>query len=162
MRCFIGSTIQLNKSDKERIKKELSNNYIDLDYLHITYKFFRDLKISKVNQISTRLNKIKFKKFDLKINKIDYFEHKKYNVIYLNIAKNKKLIELYQKIHKECDLKPNIKKFKPHITLMRKDIKIKKELKIKTKLDNITFFNSKLTNKGAIHRVINYIELNNS
>ncbi|MFW6007704.1 MAG: RNA 2',3'-cyclic phosphodiesterase [archaeon] len=157
MRCFIGSTIQLKDDDKKKIKEKISSD-LDLDYLHITYKFFRDLKISKVNKISNQLNKIKFNEFDLKINKIDYFEHKNYNVIYLNILKNQKLIELYKIIHDSCDLKPNLKRFNPHITLMRKDIKIKEKLDIETTLNNITFFNSKLTNNGPIHRVINYVE----
>jgi len=57
------------------IKKDLFNgSIVEKENLHMTLKFFGEIREEKANELKKRLGKIKFRKISFKIGKAGFFE----------------------------------------------------------------------------------------
>ena len=134
--------------------------------LHLTLKFLGEVASDTIEKVKGELGKIKFKSFDVEINKIGFFDNRA-----SRIYDNKLIVwifltnceELQQKIDSSLEglFKPE-RRFMSHLTLARvKNVKDKdkflKELE-KIKLKNITFMvnefklkKSTLTEHGSVY-----------
>ena len=142
MRLFIA--IDLPKEIKdyiEEIQKEIKDNNFRLRLttkktLHLTLKFLGELKNYRL--IEERLEKIKIKRFKLKLDKIGYFpEYGMMKIIWIGLRENKELMQLQNIIDMETlDLSKSDMRYNLHIT-MAKTVKIKDIKKAKERLEKI-------------------------
>jgi len=112
-------------------------NWIAKKHIHLTLFFIGEINENKLQQIKEVLAKIKFKKFELHLDKIGVFPDEDYiRIIWVGLNPKDKVIELQQKIDSELlELVKRDKEFKAHITLGRvKLIKNKEEFKEKIKI----------------------------
>ena len=120
------------KSSSAKIK------WIAKKHLHLTLLFIGEIDETKLQQIKEILSKIKYKKFELNLDKIGVFpDEKNVRIIWIGLNPKNKVIELQQKIDSELlDLIKKDKEFKAHLTLGRvKLIKNKEKFKEKLNLD---------------------------
>jgi len=139
MRLFIGIFLPKEILDylhevQDNLKKNLNGkiNWIAKSKLHFTLKFLGEIKEDKLDEIKERLNKIKFKSFKVKLDKIGVFPNEDYvRVIWVGLNPKEKIIELQQKVDSELlKLSSKDQEFNVHITLARvKLIKDKEEFK---------------------------------
>lgn len=107
-------------------------------HLHLTLFFIGEINENKLSQIKEILSKIKFKKFELNLDKIGVFPDEDYiKIIWVGLNPKDKLIKLQQEIDSELlNLIKKDKEFQAHLTLGRvKLIKNKKEFKEKLNLE---------------------------
>lgn len=107
-------------------------NWVHKKILHINLKFIGETSENNINLIKERLNKIKFKSFRIKLDKLGVFPNENYiRVIWVGLNPKNKIIELQQKIDSELlNLFSKDQEFKAHLTLGRvKFIKNKEEFK---------------------------------
>lgn len=177
-RTFIAVKIPFKKHTLEiiqDIKTELQEEkikWVESWNLHLTVKFLGETEEQKIDEIKVKLNeKIShIRKFDLKIQKLGIFGAlKDPKVIWLGVERSDKLQNLKNAVDNVLqDLGYTFEKnmFKPHLTIGRiKYIKDKSTLKeiIErykeyefdiVKVDRIFFYESQLTPKGPIYKVI--------
>ena len=106
--------------------------------LHQCLFFIGEINENKLQQIKEKLNKIKFKTFEVYLDKLGFFPDENYiRIIWVGLNPKNKVIELQQKIDSELlNLIKRDKEFKVHITLGRvKFIKNKQEFKEKAKIN---------------------------
>src|SRR3989344_377176 len=145
MRLFIGIFLSKEILDylyevQNKLKKNLNDkiNWAHKSKIHFTLKFLGEVDENKINDVKEKLNKIKFKPFKVKLDKIGVFPNENYiKVIWVDLNPKGKVIELQQKIDSELlDLSSKDQEFKVHLTLARvKFIKNKEEFKKNLKID---------------------------
>lgn len=145
MRIFI--SINLPKEIKDylyelqnKLRKELDAkiNWVAKSRFHLTLKFFGEIKETQLLQIKEKLNKIKFKSFEVKLEDMGVFPNEDYiKVIWVGLKPAVKVIELAQKIDSELlDSFSKEQEFSAHLTLGRvKFIKDKEKFKKNLKLE---------------------------
>lgn len=96
--------------------------WIDPENYHITLRFFGDVDRHTANDLALELGSIRREAFDLRIQRLDVFGNSKPHALYASIAPCPELAELngeIERIAKRCGLRPDPRKFTPHITLAR-------------------------------------------
>ena len=145
MRLFIGIFLPEEILDylyevQNKLKKSLPAKitWVTKKVLHINLKFIGEVNESNLSLIKERLNKIKFKPFKVKLDKIGVFPNENYiRVIWIGFKQERRIIELQQKIDAELlDLFPKDQRFSAHLTFGRvKFIKDKEEFRKNIKLE---------------------------
>ncbi|MBI5797640.1 RNA 2',3'-cyclic phosphodiesterase [Candidatus Woesearchaeota archaeon] len=174
MRIFLA--IELPKEikdylfDLEKKFKEAKITWVSKKNLHVTLKFFGELKEEKVKEILTRLPKRK--PFTMHLKKIGFFPNEKDpRVIWVSLEPEQEIIALQQAIDAEflTDIKEE-QKFQAHITLGRiKSIRRKKDfldsvqtIKIEHRvfiIDSYQLISSKLSKLGPVYNTIKNVAL---
>ncbi len=147
--------------------KEAKIHWVAKKNLHITLKFFGELKEDTLIQIKTRLKEITLKKIQVTLTKTEFFPNiENPAVIWIGLTPEEKIIKLAQKIDEETlDLVASEQRFTAHITLGRiKKISSKKNIlstlkamnieKISFTLDSFTLYKSTLTSQGPNYEEI--------
>jgi len=136
--------------------------------IHLTLKFLGEVDEDKLNIIKERLNKIKFKKFKVNLDKIGVFPNYDYiKVIWVGLNPMDKAIELSKKIDSELlDLFHNDQEFKIHITLARVKLIKNKFNNLNIKIDEKKFeinefylIKSELSKDGAKYYILERFKL---
>ncbi len=174
MRVFIG--IDLPKEIKDylfQLEKELNKlpikcKFVAKKNLHITMKFIPSIRPNELEQVKEKLKQVKFPKFKMNLQNLDFFSNKDKNkVIWVGLEPKNKLFRLQQDIDARLldVLKLNIQKFQAHITLGRIKLiknkeKFSKEVKnIKVKnlefdINSFQLYESTLTKDGPNYKLI--------
>lgn len=138
-------------------------SFVHKKNLHLTLKFFGDAE--NVNEIKEKLKNVKFKEFNLVLDKIGVFPSESYiRVVWAGLKDGEELIKLSNKIDEETINKES-HEFTGHLTLGRvKFVKDKKsfvEKLSKLKIENLEFtvnefilFQSILTKDGPEYKII--------
>ena len=136
MRTFI--SIDLPEEVKKEVKKiqdklpEFDGKKAELENLHLTLKFLGEIDDDKVEEVKERLNKIKFGKFPVAMDRIGVFSDNFVKIIWLHLNGCN---ELQKEIDKRLKglFEPE-KRFMSHLTIARvKSVKNKKEFLEKLK-----------------------------
>jgi len=145
MRLFIGIFLPDEILDylyevQNKLKKQLQGkiNWEAKKRLHCTLKFIGEVNEANLDLIKERLSKIKFKSFNVRLDKLGVFPNENFiRVIWIGLKPVGKIIELQQKIDSELlDLFPKDQRFSAHITLGRvKFIEDKEKFKKNLKLE---------------------------
>ena len=109
MRLFIGIFLPREVLDylyevQNNLKKSLPAKitWVHKKILHLSLKFLGEVNENKIDEIKEKLNKIKFKPFKVKLDKIGVFPNENYiKVIWVDLNPKGKVIELQQKIDSE-------------------------------------------------------------
>lgn len=173
MRTFIA--IELPKDIREyltEIQKQISSEdakikWIAKKHLHLTLKFLGEVSDKRVELLRELLGKIKFKKFEVSLNKLGVFPNEqRINIIWIDLKPAGKVIELQQKIDSELlNNFPKEQKFYAHLTLGRvKFMKNREALleKIKSaqvenkefEINEFKLIKSDLTKDGPVYTVL--------
>lgn len=172
MRLFIGifasSEIKNYLSQIQNFLTEGKIKLVPKRQIHITLKFLGDISKSGLKEVKQKLNEIKFRNFELTLNKIGVFPSEDYiKVVWCGVEEDPELTRLQSEVEKKLeDLK--FKKdhsFHAHLTLGRvRFIKNKKEfiknmdnIKIKPfkfKVNNFQLLESKLGQKGPEYKTL--------
>ncbi len=140
-------------------------NWIHKKNLHLTLKFLGYIDEESLNKVNETLSKIKFKQFELALDKLGAFSIiTKPRVIWISVKPSQKVIELQQKIDGELlNLFPKKQKFEAHITLGRmkliKDREILKKIndcniKGNFEVKSFELMESKLSKEGSKYYVL--------
>src|SRR3989344_6736991 len=145
MRLFIGIFLPKEILDylyevQNKLRKNLPAkiNWDAKSKLHATLKFLGEVSENNLGLVKGRLNKIKFKSFKVKLDKLGVFPNENYvRVIWVDLKPAGKVIELQQKVDSELlDLFSKEQRFSAHITLARvKFIKDKEQFRKNLKFD---------------------------
>ena len=167
MRTFI--SIDIPGKIKKEIKKiqeqlpEFRGKIIELENLHLTLKFLRELSEEKIEEIMKRLNEINFSKFEAVVESIGFFSKDFIRIIWLHVSG---CDEIQKAIDEKLkDLFEKEKRFMSHLTIARiksvKDknnfVKIIKEIKIipiKFPVEKFRLKKSTLNEKGPIYETL--------
>jgi RNA 2',3'-cyclic 3'-phosphodiesterase len=171
MRLFVGLELPKEiKNELFKIQKSIPNNLVKVKWvakknLHLTLKFLGEIDKEEIEEIKNRLNKIKFKPFEVKLTKFGFFSNSgNVRVLFAELFPKKNIINLQQKIDGELlSLFKNDQKFNPNLTLGRvKAVKKKNEFLAcleKTKIKPLSFsvkefylIESKLTKEGPQYK----------
>jgi 2'-5' RNA ligase len=176
MRIFLAIDIPQNL--KKEIKKFISEcykienrniKYVEEENLHITLKFFGEVKKEKVKEIQNSFFRVKQPNFRLKLSKIGCFpDFNRAKVLWIGIEDSKELSNLFNLIEKQSinlGFKPEERDFKPHLTIARFKTQPNSNLinfltdNIKKEFgefcaDRFILYESKLTPNGPIYSKI--------
>ncbi|MHA1410084.1 MAG: RNA 2',3'-cyclic phosphodiesterase [Candidatus Odinarchaeia archaeon] len=177
IRAFIAVDIEdsavINKISQ--IRNKFNGNWAKIKFvedenLHLTLKFLGDVNESLLNQIIEKLSEITFKEFTYCLNGVGCFNLKFPRVLWVGIREGgETLISLHKKIDEklsEISIKPDSKRYSPHLTIGRvKSVRDKKSLisMIKEleetevgclKATNFRLKKSILTPKGPIYEIL--------
>lgn len=182
-RTFIAIKMPVSKQTAELIKDiklELSDEkikWVEIDQMHITIFFAGDTHLNMIEKISLQLdNLLKAKKsFKISCKGLGLFKNlAKPRVLFLGIEHPESLQNLKKDIDglmKELGFDIEERTFKPHLTLGRiKYIKHKSKLKTLLEkykdfefgsfnIDKVLFYESELTSKGPVYKVIKHFYL---
>lgn len=182
-RTFIAIKIPVSKQTAELIqdiKQELNDEkikWVEIYQMHITIFFVGDTDVTMIEKISLQLGKLlkAQKSFKLSCKGLGLFKNiTNPRVLWLGIENSESL----QNLKKDIDGLMNSlgfeieeRAFKPHLTLGRiKYIKDKSKLKTLLEkykdfefqnfnIDKVIFYESELTSKGAVYKVIEQFHL---
>lgn len=182
LRTFIG--IDIKPSDDllgvfyklKNVLKDDSIKWVDTSTLHLTLLFLGETENNQVNQISIELEKTLqlFIQFSIKIKGLGTFGRPDPKVIWAGFEPNDLLLALKHKVDETLlpfGFEDENKVYSPHLTLGRvKFLKNKQQLQntlqvYKDKafqdvlVDKVIFYQSTLTNKGALYRPIKVFPL---
>lgn len=91
--------------------------------LHVTVKFLGDVGENITELLLTRLKEIEFEKISVGFDKFGFFKRNGVlKILFANLNENKRILELYNIIDKECSLLgfPKEKRvYRPHLTILR-------------------------------------------
>ncbi len=186
MRTFIAA--EINNEMKEKIDsfifktyKELGNNnikWVKKDNLHITVKFLGETEPELIKPIEEKIYKAisNIESFNIELRTIGVFPDTKFpKVLWIGITTGEpeltKIFNLIEKSLVELNIKPETKKFQPHLTIARIK-KITNVQKIKSYLQKyqnvdfgrcqikyITFFESILHHEGPEYKLLSKFSL---
>lgn len=176
MRLFLA--IDLPKDLKEYIFnfeskiKEAKITWVSKKNLHLTLKFFGDVKESDIPNIKEKIRLIKHKPFKVVLTNIGFFPNlKNPEVIWIGLEPEMEIIQLQQVIDSEFLNKFNSdQKFQAHITLGRiKSIRRREDffnsvnnINIENKefeINSIQLIKSELTKNGPIYETLDSFSL---
>jgi len=144
MRCFIAFELPKEIKDylfeiEEKIRDSNAKiHFIAKKNFHGTLKFLGNIDGNLLKDVKERLNKIKFKSFKVKLDKIGIFPNENYiRVVWIGLNPKEQVIRLQQLIDSELlDLFGKDQEFSAHLTLGRvKFIKDKKEFLERLKIE---------------------------
>jgi RNA 2',3'-cyclic 3'-phosphodiesterase len=176
MRTFIAVEISkevrdylydLQKELKQKLKGKI--NWVAKKNLHITLKFLGDTNEEYLEKIKEKLNEIKFNKFSLELNEIDFFPNKEFvKVVFVNFKEDKNLIALQKEVDSNLlRIIDDKQEFSAHVTLGRiKVVKDRKSLlkgKVESKsfeVNDFSLFKSKLSKDGPKYFKLEEYNLN--
>ena len=179
IRAFIA--VEIDQQNKEALSQLISNlkksnadiRWINQDQMHLTLKFLGNTEENKIPQISKILERIAadFKGFYIQLSKIDAFPNiRRPRVIWIGIDKGKQTLkDLSCKIESELEgigFQKEKRGYKAHLTLGR--VRSLKNISQLTrsideasfqspgeiKIYKLTLFQSTLTPKGAIYKIL--------
>ena len=125
MRLFIAIEIPNDIKDYiSQIQEHFQDKGLRLvnkDRMHLTLKFLGEIKKDKLDFIKNQLEKIKFNKFKVHLDKIGFFPNEKYiKVIWIGLKPEDLILGLQKDIDDRLkELFKKEKNFKPHLTLAR-------------------------------------------
>lgn len=96
--------------------------WIDPENYHITLRFFGDIDRHKAHDLSLALSASGRSAFDLEISRLDVFGNAKPHALIASIKPSQALREIaseHERIAQRLHLRPDSRKFTPHITLAR-------------------------------------------
>ena len=139
--------------------------------IHITLKFIGNIEDSLLEDIKSRLSKVKYNKFSMKLSKVGWFpEEDSPRVVWMGVDNEKEVINLQKKIdEKLLDILQGEQKFSAHITLgrvKRTDKKLLENLrminieKMNINIEKFSLINSQLTRDGPKYNIVERYELN--
>ena len=121
MRTFVA--VELPDEVKKKIMKiqkqlpQFDGKLTEEENLHLTLKFLGDIDDELLSQVKKRLRKIKFNKFEAKIDFIDVFSPDYIKIIWLHIES---CSELHKAVDEALgDILPREKRFMSHLTIAR-------------------------------------------
>ena len=164
MRCFIA--VDLPEDVKENLREirfdEQAAEIVKVSDYHLSLKFLGEVSELKLERVKKELNRVRFKPFKLKLDKIGSFPRDKkfIRVIWIGVTPKRKIIDLMKDIDNLLvSLFQREKRFEPHITLGRVkavrnmdrfrkifDARIEKSFNVGC----IKLIKSELTGKGAV------------
>lgn len=169
MRLFIAIEVPEEfKNYIASLQDEIKTDFIRASYpkeFHLTLLFLGDVDESKLDDIKTKLQSVRFDSLDLTFDKIGVFPSQNYiRVVWLGIRESEQLAKLAENVSAALEWKLD-KKFHPHITLARvKHINEKEQfnkiltgIKIEAKSFEINSFKlikSTLQKEGPIYEVV--------
>lgn len=142
--------------------------WMPVEQLHLTLRFIGEVDDENFHDISTALHSIHFSPFELTIRGIGQFMNNKWPVVlWVGIKESQALLRLHRLIEKtltETGIKPEKKKFHPHITmarlrsipLQRLEFYLNEYNSFETPpfvISEFQLFSSRLRSKGALHCV---------
>jgi len=151
MRCFLSVEVPEEiKSEIIKVGKEFNfiGKHVERENLHLTLKFFGDIKEKNLGELREKLRKIKFNGFLARMEGIGIFPSEMMmRVLWAGVEPRDKMKELYEVIERSLGNKPE--RFESHITIARiKSIKDKK--KFLEKMKSINFCSSEFEVKGFV------------
>lgn len=167
MRCFIA--VDFPNEVKKEIKKiqdrlpDFIGKKTEIDNLHLTLKFLGEIDENKLEEVKKRLNEIKLKSFETKIDSIGVFSPSFIKIIWLHLINCN---ELQKQIDDKLSyLFKKEKRFMSHLTISRvKKVKSKNEflknlnkIKINNEKFNVNNFKlqkSTITSEGPKYETI--------
>lgn len=131
MRVFVAVGIPEEIKDKIReLQKRFYKNGLSVSReTHITLRFFGEINQIQLNNIIEKLKYINFKKLEILVGGVGFFEGgDRIRVVFLNVY-SKELLDLISTVDKNIpDINPQHIKSTPHITLFRvKSKEVRKE-----------------------------------
>ena len=138
------------------------------EQLHLTLRFIGDANRESCLDIIDELSTIELKAFDITLNGVGQFlNRKKPNILWLGIEMCDELIKLNKAVEKALDragLKPERRKFHPHITLARLKSVSRNHLNNYleqyssftpgvVRINEFLLYSSKLRPDGALHTI---------
>ena len=177
MRTFISVDVPLTDAIEgvlDEMKRTDNVRPVPKGQIHLTLKFLGDQDEKKVERLCSSLKDAlsDAEPFDIVVEGAGAFPDQKHpKVIWLGVKEPEQLIELAGKVDssvKEMRMKADDKRFSPHITVGRvngsadlKDFftKYERTTFCSFRCDHVDMMKSVLTPKGAIHSVVERIEL---
>jgi len=159
---------------EQELKKQLDAKikWVAKKNLHLTLKFLGEISEKQLEQVKKHLSAVKFRSFELSLNKIDFFpkqqssfSKQKPRILWINLHPPEKIIKLQQLIDQETLFIPSkTQQFKAHLTLGRIKL-IKKQETLKTiqslqlekkpfTISEFQFLKSTLTKDGPQYFII--------
>lgn len=177
-RLFIAIAIPENiQKELKKIYGKVNVNFVSLENLHITLKFFGNVELNKEESIHLELTQIAkdFSPFFIKLKTINCFYRKeKPVVLWVGIEDRARLVDLQSKINHvlfdNLKIPKEKKKFVPHLTLSRLK-KYNEKLLLKFieehsdfetdsfAVDRFYLYSSVTEQKGAIYKIEREYEL---
>jgi 2'-5' RNA ligase len=167
MRSFIAVEIPEEISDYlKELQKEIDEKATFPKHFHLTLKFLGEVKEKEAEQIKEDLKNIKFKPFELSLNKLGFFpDDKKIRVVWIGFKDNRDLIDLQNQVHKQTIDYKQDHPFSPHLTLARiKFVKDREEFlkklrsleikEMKFNVDRFKLIKSELTPEGPVYEIL--------
>ncbi|MEK6873776.1 MAG: RNA 2',3'-cyclic phosphodiesterase [Nanoarchaeota archaeon] len=126
MRVFISIDLPENVLDElckiqNEIKKTglIKGKLTERENIHLTLKFLGDVDEDNMKNIKDKLNKMKFKKFELRLDKLGVFNERVIRIIWVSVS-GKEIFELQKDIDLHLsDLFEKEDRFMGHITIAR-------------------------------------------
>ena len=167
MRTFV--SINIPEEIRKEIEKiqdflpEFFGKKTELENLHLTLKFLREIDESKVEKVKKMLREIKIEKFATEIDEIGVFSEKFIRIVWLHMKDCENLQKQIDGALK--DLFEPEKRFMSHLTIARikklkdkkgflQDLKKIKIEKIKFMVDKFYLMKSELTAEGPRYSVL--------
>lgn len=134
MRVFIAIELKDNvkqflKSVQDIVKTTTYNgNFTNYDNFHLTVKYIGEIFNGEYEELCHCIDDIcrNTAPFSIKIGDIGFFSKKTSNIIYVGVTKGKeKVMKLHKTTDRETNISgfaPELRKFKPHITIGKKVI----------------------------------------
>lgn len=151
--------------------------WVEPDHMHLTLVFLGDAEEEKISKIEKICYKVaqKIRPFEIAISSLSAFPNlTRAHTLWLGVENSDELNQLQEKLKeglKEASLRIEERKFTPHLTLAR--LKKKKNLRSEIenfkqknfgimKVNEFNIFESKLSPKGAKHKIINSFRFKNN
>ncbi|MCX6748078.1 MAG: RNA 2',3'-cyclic phosphodiesterase [Candidatus Pacearchaeota archaeon] len=171
MRLFIA--IDIPKKIKKEIAKtqdklpEFEGKKTEIENLHLTLKFLGEVDEKLVEKIKSKLQEVKFKKFEAEISELGVFRENFIKIVWLKIDN---CLELQKEIDEKLKiLFPREERFMGHLTIARvkncdKTIFLENLKKIKTKkmkfvVENFRLKKSDLTKEKPVYEDLVEVKL---
>ena len=168
MRCFIA--VYLPEDVKENLREirfdEQTAGIVKVSDYHLSLKFLGEVNELKLERVKKELNRVRFKPFKLKLDRIGNFPRDKkfIRVIWIGVTPKRKIIDLMKDIDNLLvSLFQREKRFEPHITLGRVktvrnknkfmeifDLKIERDFKV----NSFKLIKSELTENGVMYETL--------
>lgn len=129
-RVFISIELQdniknyLKKIQNQVLKESKKGNFTIIENFHLTLKFIGETRIDKLEEIKKSIENVGSYQtsFNLYFDKIGEFKKGNSSIVWVGVNPNETLDKLYMDLNKsleEINIKSELKKFTPHITIGR-------------------------------------------
>jgi 2'-5' RNA ligase len=182
-RTFAAIKIPISKKTKELLNefkiilKDERIRWVEENNIHLTICFLGDTEESKINEVSDKLTKALkgVKSFDISCVGFGVFKSVfNAKALWIGIEKSNRLENIYlsvEEVVRSLGFVSEHREFKPHITVGRAKL-IKDKVRLRNLLNNykeiemqkleiseVCFYESKLTPKGSIYKILAKIPL---
>lgn len=142
----------LKEIQNQVLKESEKGNFTIIENFHLTLKFIGETKIDKLEEMERAIDKADSceTSFNLYFDKLGEFKKGNASVIWVGIKSSEILNNLYMNLEKalgEINIKPELKKFTPHITIGRQVVLKEDFYKVmnKIKIENIEIIVNKIS-----------------